>query len=247
MNLNREFKGIWIPKEIWLNKNINANCKVLLAEIDSLDTNNEQGSGCFATNKYFAEFIGVSQKSISDYINKLRMLGLIEVQSFDGRHRFIKSLLGSIEKITMQGSKNVNAASKKSNGSIENFSKSTIINNTMNNTSNNTMNKKQKRKKRVTKEVEEYVFLTEEEEKTLLETYGKDQYKKIINKLNFHKGSNGKTYKNDYMAIHNWVIDAVEAKPIQKQVVKKKKGDLIETLKEKLARGEIGQAVEYEE
>jgi hypothetical protein len=33
----RDFKGIRIPKEVYLDKRLNANEKILLAEIDSLD------------------------------------------------------------------------------------------------------------------------------------------------------------------------------------------------------------------
>ena len=53
----RDFKGIWIPKEIWLNKNLKLIEKIFLVEIDSLD--NEDG--CYASNKYFAEFFGITK------------------------------------------------------------------------------------------------------------------------------------------------------------------------------------------
>ena len=51
--MNREFRGIWIPKDIWLNKDLSTNEKVLLAEIDSLGGSS---NGCFASNQYFADF-----------------------------------------------------------------------------------------------------------------------------------------------------------------------------------------------
>ena len=46
---DRDFKGVWIPKEIWLNNNLTLTEKLLLVEIDSLD--NE--FGCTANNAYF--------------------------------------------------------------------------------------------------------------------------------------------------------------------------------------------------
>jgi len=49
---DRDFKGIWIPKEVWLADELNYIQKLLLVEIDSLD--NEKG--CFASNDYFADF-----------------------------------------------------------------------------------------------------------------------------------------------------------------------------------------------
>ena len=52
MEEKREFKGVWIPREIWLNK-INMDGKLFLTEIDSLDKHNT----CYASNNYFSEFL----------------------------------------------------------------------------------------------------------------------------------------------------------------------------------------------
>jgi hypothetical protein len=38
--MKRDFKGIWIPKEIWLNENLTLQEKVFLVEIESLDNEN---------------------------------------------------------------------------------------------------------------------------------------------------------------------------------------------------------------
>jgi len=65
---NRDFKGIWIPKEIWLSPTLSLMERVLFVEIQSLD--NERG--CFASNQYFADFFGVSDRQIRTYIVSLR-------------------------------------------------------------------------------------------------------------------------------------------------------------------------------
>jgi len=65
---NRDFKGIWIPKEIWLSPALSLMERVLFVEIQSLD--NERG--CFASNQYFADFFGVSDRQIRTYIVSLR-------------------------------------------------------------------------------------------------------------------------------------------------------------------------------
>lgn len=101
---NRDFKGIWIPKEIWLDKRLNALDKIILAEIDSLD-NDE--NGCFASNKYIAEFCGCSETKVSTAISKLIDLGYVLVESFNGRQRKLKSSLSNFER---QGFKNCKAA-----------------------------------------------------------------------------------------------------------------------------------------
>lgn len=87
---NRGFIGIYIPKEIWLDRNINATEKVLLMEIDSLD---KSPQGCFAGNDYFSEFLGVNETNTSRMINKLVKLGYVENIGFDGRKRHLKSNL----------------------------------------------------------------------------------------------------------------------------------------------------------
>ena len=71
--MERDFKGIWIPKEIWLSKELNIMEKLFLVEIDSLD--NEDG--CFASNAYFAEFFQLSKNRCSEIIKSLETKGYI--------------------------------------------------------------------------------------------------------------------------------------------------------------------------
>lgn len=73
--MERNFKGIWIPKDIWLDSNLNWIEKFLIVEIDSLD--NE--AGCWASNEYFAKFFGVSKDRISRLISGLKNKGYITV------------------------------------------------------------------------------------------------------------------------------------------------------------------------
>lgn len=65
--MQRGFKGIWIPAEIWLSKDLNITEKVFLVEIDSLDNEN----GCFASNDYFAKFFNLSKNRCSEIIKAL--------------------------------------------------------------------------------------------------------------------------------------------------------------------------------
>ena len=70
----REFKGIWIPKEIWLDENLSIQEKVLMAEIDSF----EYADGCYASNSYFGRFLGLSPSRVSGIISKLISDGFLE-------------------------------------------------------------------------------------------------------------------------------------------------------------------------
>lgn len=86
---NRDFKGVWIPKDIWLNDQLTMLEKVILVEIDSLD--NEQH--CIAGNDYLAQFCQCSIPKVTQAVKKLTELGYIEVVSFDGRHRKLRSCI----------------------------------------------------------------------------------------------------------------------------------------------------------
>ena len=47
--MQRKFEGIWIPAELWLNKELTLIEKVFFVEIQSLDN----ADGCYAKNKHF--------------------------------------------------------------------------------------------------------------------------------------------------------------------------------------------------
>ena len=85
--MERGFKGIWIPKEIWLNKELSPTEKILLAEIDSLDN----GNGCYASNEYFAKFFDLTVRRIQQYLKRLTEIGYISI-STDAitKQRYIK-------------------------------------------------------------------------------------------------------------------------------------------------------------
>ena len=85
----REFKGIWIPAEVWLDERLTALEKMILMEIDSLDNDDN----CYASNEHLAKFCQCSQSKVSSAIAKLKKLGYIKVKSFDGRKRILESCL----------------------------------------------------------------------------------------------------------------------------------------------------------
>lgn len=70
---NRGFKGVWIPSHIWLDKNLTIQEMMFLVEIDSLDISDE---GCYASNKHFSDFFGLSTRRCSQIINELKDKGL---------------------------------------------------------------------------------------------------------------------------------------------------------------------------
>lgn len=133
MNDNRDFKGVWIPKEVWLDTRLNALDKVILMEIDSLDQGEK---GCYASNEHLATFCQCSKTKVSTAISKLIECGYVYIQNFDGRKRELKSRLSNFER---QSIKNCNA-------DIQNLKESNTYRNTNNNTASNKKERKSKSK-----------------------------------------------------------------------------------------------------
>lgn len=89
--MNRDFKGIWIPREIWLDKSLTLLERALWAEIHSL-FDREMG-GCYASNEYLAEFAGVQERRLQQMLANLKARGWLVQVSFDGRKRVIKAVV----------------------------------------------------------------------------------------------------------------------------------------------------------
>ena len=96
INLKRDFKGVWFPKEIWLDDRLSALDKIILLEIDSLDVDE---LGCYASNEYLAEFCQCGETKVSNCIKKLIELEYIELINFDGRTRFLRSCVSKKVKL----------------------------------------------------------------------------------------------------------------------------------------------------
>ena len=125
MSANRDFKGIWIPKEIWLSKDLTPLQKLFLAEIDSLD--NE--FGCTANNHYFANFFNCSESSASKTINILSKKDYISTEYMPNSSRILR-MKNSFKLSENGGSKKVEGGSKK-------VDHNNTFNNTLNNQNNN--------------------------------------------------------------------------------------------------------------
>lgn len=73
--MERDFKGIWISRDIYLHESLTPTEKLLLAEIDSFSKNGQ----CFASNDHFAKFLCISKNHVSKLISKLAKMGLVHV------------------------------------------------------------------------------------------------------------------------------------------------------------------------
>lgn len=73
---NRSFEGVWIPKRLYITNKFNLRTKFFVVEIKSLSKNGY----CFATDKHFAEFLGVSDRMVQTMIKQLKDDGYLTAE-----------------------------------------------------------------------------------------------------------------------------------------------------------------------
>ena len=141
MKQERDFKGVWIPKEIWMNKDLTIMQKLFLVEINSLDND----SGCFAGNAHFVDMFGLSKQRCSQIINSLAEKEYINITLIYNGKQIEKRIIRVSNKFdrvssTLEGVSSFQGEGvKKLRGGCQ---EKLIVNNTISNTVNNTVNKK---------------------------------------------------------------------------------------------------------
>jgi len=88
--MERDFKWIRIPKEIWLSEALTTQEKIMFVEIQSLDNEN----WCYATNSYFAKFFWLSDDRVSRVISSLykKWYISVDIDKTNGNKRIIHTL-----------------------------------------------------------------------------------------------------------------------------------------------------------
>lgn len=116
----RIVKGIWIPIEIWKDRNLSWNEKILFLEIDSYTS---KDMDCYISNEYIANLLDISETNANKTLSSLISKGYVIKTKFDGRRRYVKSALSITTTLPCQ-----------------NRQPSYINNNTNNNNNNYTIN-----------------------------------------------------------------------------------------------------------
>jgi hypothetical protein len=89
-SLPRKFKGVWIPADLWMNRELSITDKVMLVEISSLESDDR---GCYASNAHFAKFFDLSVKRVSNIINDLARDGILSVSLIREGNRVVERQL----------------------------------------------------------------------------------------------------------------------------------------------------------
>lgn len=71
--MDRIFKGVWIPCEIWLDKNLDVMEKTILVEIDSVGGL----QNCLANKQHFVDFLQITKENLSVIIDGLIQKGYL--------------------------------------------------------------------------------------------------------------------------------------------------------------------------
>lgn len=85
------FVGIFIARDLWLREDLTVTEKVLAGVIDALD----KGQGCWASNAYLANTIGVGERQIRDYLARLEEGQVIRRWIVDGNRRIASIYAGT--------------------------------------------------------------------------------------------------------------------------------------------------------
>ena len=72
----RDFKGVWTPKEIWIDAKLDGSMKNMWAEIHALDND----FGCTAKNEHFCRMFGFNERTVQRLIKFLRDNEYISVE-----------------------------------------------------------------------------------------------------------------------------------------------------------------------
>lgn len=65
---NRNFEGIWIPRKLYVTNKFNPRLKFFLVEVKSLSKHGY----CYATDKHFSDFLGISERMVQNMIKELK-------------------------------------------------------------------------------------------------------------------------------------------------------------------------------
>ena len=202
--MNRDFRGIWIPRHIWLDKNLKPIEKILLAEIESLGGLHD---GCFASNQYFADFLDLSKDRTSKLISGLKNKGYITVElsykegSYEVDKRIIKANPSSY--FCLGGSTHLEGGGENNDYITNNY-----------NINNNNKASKKKTTKEPRHKYGEFknVLLSDKDLEKLKAEYGEELVEKYIKKMDEWIELNGRRYKNYYLALRQWMNKEVSKK-----------------------------------
>lgn len=90
LDMERVFKGVFIPIELWENKELSWDEKALLFEIDSFT---KKGRDCYFSDEYIGTFLHCSESTAKRIFRSLVDRGLVRITRKEGKMRYIETCL----------------------------------------------------------------------------------------------------------------------------------------------------------
>lgn len=205
-----------IPANVRYDDELSANAKLLYGEITALC--NEKGY-CWASNDYFSQLYGKSRITVSRWISELIQKGYIksEISKEDGNMRMLTPLLTkTIIPIIKNDNTPIIKNDKQNNTLLNNtVNSSSYIESSNSNREEYIKNKDKPHTPKKTYGKYKNVLLSDDEYKLLIEQYGNPE--QLIERLDRYKEKSGKKYNSDYIAITDWVVEALKEDKAKKK------------------------------
>jgi len=83
------FKGVWIPKAVFVLDDLTLHQKIILSMVMNL-TSDEP---CYATNHYIGEILGIHPTRVSVHLNNLKRLGYLDIKIIRNKDKHITKRL----------------------------------------------------------------------------------------------------------------------------------------------------------
>lgn len=223
-NPPRDFKGIWIPKDIWIHPDLSWMEKCLAAEIDSLDGDD----GCFASNEYLMNLFGLKESTVRNAIAKLKKLNLVKQIRYDGRIRYLRGY--SRLRNSGQTAEEIAVRPATDSQTAENPAVTPAEIQRSRTKNIHIRENKDERKDKTTPTPSKgngvsFVFygedklvkLTDDQYRKHKDLMGEENLKKLIDELNDYLASSGKRYKSHFHTLRQWYRKRQENPPEKSQ------------------------------
>ena len=92
-NPKQATEGIWIPRDVWIARDLSLREKALLATIRAQDPDEDY----LATNQQLTEILDISERHLQSCLTTLRERGLITIRVNDERQRILRATGKSVQ------------------------------------------------------------------------------------------------------------------------------------------------------
>ena len=169
----------------------------------------QDGNGCFyGSNDYAAKKIGCRRECVNRNANSLVDKGLLSRThgSHGGKPTIDYVAIVPDCAIQTQCAKNAHQVCENRTAVCDEIAHNNQSDNLNDNQTSVVNNARAKQKN----QIREFVSMTKDEWQKLLDEFGMEDANALVDMLNNYKGSSGKKYKSDYLAIRSWCVDRLE-------------------------------------